>query len=141
MSFIALQKTKHSDFCLQAFDSGKGINIAHNDWFLAKQFIEQSYDDEIARTASYNLKQFIAFLKSYKLKILSFHFGYDKQQEKYVYGYTVRSKLHNNPDFQVNGFFEEDTIFVMFPQMFASYLVNVLKELPQEQLKDVADGN
>lgn len=142
MSFIALHKTKHSDFCLEVLKTGKGINIAHNNYFLAKEFIEQSHNVDHSKSATQKLNHLKSYLSLKKLKLVHFSIGFDEKLSSYTFQYIVRSKVHNNPDLKIDGYLPNlnNVIFTMFPQMFATVFIEIFDNIPMHILKDVADG-
>jgi len=127
---------------LEVLKTGKGINIAHNNFFLAKEFIEQSHDTEIGKSATQKLTYLKSFLSMKKLKLVHFSIGFDEKRSSYSFQYIVRSKVHSNPDLKIEGFCPnlDNVIFTMFPQMFATVFIEIFDNIPMHILKDVADG-
>lgn len=142
LNMISLQKTKHSQFCKDIFESGKAINIAHNDYFLARELINQSHSEEDRKKATDNISHLKSFLSSHKLKLVHFAFGFNKSKDTYNFQYVISSKIHKTDDFQVEGFLPnlENVIFVMFPQMFATSFNEVFKNIPFDILLQVSNG-
>lgn len=140
-NMLSLHKTKHSQFCLDLFKTNQGFNIIHNDYFLFKEMVKQSYDLALAQEAFNLFQQFKIFLKENKVKLIHFSFGFNHQHDKYSFQYVIRSKVHNNPDFQVDGFaYDLDIPFVFFPSMFSKFLIDVLNQVPIEEIKAVGRG-
>lgn len=138
---LQLTKTKHSQFCLNLFKTYQGFNIIHNDYFLFKEMVNQSYDPALIQEAKDIFQQFKVFLKLNKVKIIHFSFGFNHQYNKYSFQYVIRSKVHNNPDFQVDGFIPDlDIPFAFFPSMFSKVFIDVLNQVPIKDIEEVGRG-
>lgn len=141
---LTLQRTKHSDFLMDVFnEKNRGIDISVNNWFFANELIEQGYDEKSNKKAHLLLKEFISFLKQNHLKLVTFGVGFNHDLSKYSYKYVVRSKVHSNQDFRVEGYAERylEVPFSFFPQVFSTWICQILENIPFDQLTDVAQGN
>lgn len=140
-TLIALHKTEDSMLCNEVFSNNKAISISHNDWTYALKFLKQGYNDEVTLKATYMLNNFINFLSSRKLECEQFYFGYNSKIDQYIFSYEISSKKHKNSNFKVDGSFKNDgVLFNFFPQMFPSFLIDVLSEVPHRALIEVSRG-
>ncbi|VVE12000.1 MULTISPECIES: hypothetical protein [Burkholderiaceae] len=140
---ISLSKTKSSDFCRKFFseNSDKGLNVVHNNYDYLNRFLTESYDDELAKEAGIEFSKFKNKLKEMNLKILHLAFGYSQQHDHYTFSYIIRSKNYDNQDYRVDGMVLEQIPFVFFPSMFAKFLLDILSQVPYDDLKEVSNGN
>ncbi|CAJ0694600.1 hypothetical protein JAO10_07835 [Burkholderia contaminans] len=142
---LVLGKTKSSQLCKEFFSNqatqNKGLNIIFNNYLLLNQFLSESHSEELSSLARKEFDDFKKSMKNMDLKLLHLSFGYSEQHQKFTFSYIIRSKKHNNPDFRVDGLIPAQIPFVFFPSMFASFLLDILKEVPYDQLIEVSKGN